>query len=377
MAACGTCPHSAAGLVLFAVMLCFALGPVTARAASATWKTSATSGAWGTATNWSAGVPGISGGGSTSNDVATFLTSSTTTINNATAYNIGGMTFGASGSALSSFTIGTTSGNPFDLTSGGTIQIASGATGSATETINASLVIEGTSGTYTFANNTASTDGDTVLEFGGGITGANGGETVLTLGGSGNGGHLGSLSGIIANGGAASMAVTVTGSVWQLSGNNTYTGGTVVGSAAGSILSLANTNANGGSNVAIPGNLQIGVSADAGESNVVYCAAANQFSGANTVVSFVGTSGFPQLSLEGFNQSIAGLTSTYANAGVANNAYGTSILTLNGGGVYAYNGNVGDGGTLGLTIAMAGTGSQTLSGGNITIPARLTSTPAR
>ena len=59
------------------------------------------------------------------------------------------------------------------LTSGGSIQILSTLSATnAVETINAPLVIEGASGTYTFANNSSNGTGAGAgtLNFGGGIT---------------------------------------------------------------------------------------------------------------------------------------------------------------------------------------------------------------
>ncbi len=358
-----------AGTAWLFVGLGCALWPLAVRAASSTWKASPGSGDWGTAGNWMAGVPGISGGGSTSSDVATFLTSSTTTISNAATFNIGGITFGTSGSVPSSFTIGTIGGEPLDLTSGGTIQIASGAittvsTGPVTETINAPLVIEGTNGTYMLANNAGSSSSaqNVSLDFGGGITGGASGATVLTLGGAGFTENADTISGTIANGSATSMAVTVTSHFWQLTGNNTYTGTTTVGSGLTLVnLHLDDSTANGGSNVAIPGKLQIG-----GSDAIITCNAANQFSGTNTVVSFLSSFEPSTLFLDGFNQSIAGLNSVNSNVFVSNGGTtAISILTINGGGSYSFNGNLGgDPGTKpGLT--MAGAGSQTLSGGGI------------
>ena len=190
------------------------MAPVAADAASQTWSSTPTSGNWGTTTDWLGGaVPGAVGS-TTNADIATFNSASTTTaITFASIYDIGGINFDTSAAA---YTIGTTGGNALDLTSGGTIQILSTFAGTGiTETVNAPLVLEGAAGTYTFANNaTSSTD---VLNFGGGITGGATGATVLTLSGANTGNNT--ISGIIANGTATSLAVTKNGaSTWDLTG---------------------------------------------------------------------------------------------------------------------------------------------------------------
>src|SRR5262245_42980875 len=74
-----------------------------ARAASSAWSATPADSAWGNASNWTAGSPGIAGGGTTSTDVAGFITTSNATVSltnaagTATAFNIAGIDFGASG----------------------------------------------------------------------------------------------------------------------------------------------------------------------------------------------------------------------------------------------------------------------------------------
>ena len=202
--------------------------PGAALGANQTWS-GATNENWGTATNWVGGAaPGISGG-STSTDVATFLTSSmlSPTITNssgtASVYNIFGINFGVSGSTPSAFTIGATGGSALDLTSGGTIQILSGVTGGITETVNAPLVLETANGSYNFVNNSASD----VLDFGGGITAAAVGTSTLFLSGSNTGANT--ISGNITLSGSDNISVVQMGSgSWTLAGANTHTGPTAV-----------------------------------------------------------------------------------------------------------------------------------------------------
>ena len=217
-------------------------------------------------------MPGLSGGGTTNTDVATFLTSSTTSVTNAAIFNIGGINFGVSGSTPSAFTIGTTGGSAFDLTSGGTIQIVSGASAALRETINAPLVLEpvssSTAGTYTFTNNSASD----ILNFGGGITGGTTSAGItLSLNGT-NAGNEGTISGVIGDGGAAGgLSLVVGGSgTWNLStATNTYTGTTVINSgtlqlntfngAAGELFGTPTITVNSGGKLALNAGDVLGI----------------------------------------------------------------------------------------------------------------------
>ncbi len=209
---------------------------------NATWlNTGATDANWNTTTNWVGGVaPGSImpiTGLNADTSVATFNTALGTfgTAGNPIAIdsvseNIAGITFTANAGR---YVIGTTVGNPLYLSSGGTIQISTLTATNVIETINAPLVIEGTDGTYTFANNSANgtSFGAGTLNFGGGITdsitGGAAGATVLNLNGTNT--NANTISGIIANGTADSLALTKSGAgTWRLSGANTYTGATTI-----------------------------------------------------------------------------------------------------------------------------------------------------
>ena len=220
-------------------------------AASATWNASPTNGIWeaaGVENNWSTGAATFPGalGSLTNADVATFLTSATTTISiNSTAGNssglgIGGIAFGNVASA-SAFTIGTTGGNSLLLSSGGQISISSGRTvAGAAEIINAPIVLEPasgtTAGTYTFSN--ASGLAGDIFTFGGAVTGGTTNQGItLTLTGSST--TANTIGGVVSDGGATggvSINKTSSGS-WALSGINTYTGTTSV--AVGGTLSIS------------------------------------------------------------------------------------------------------------------------------------------
>ena len=138
--------------------ICSCIG--TSRAADLLWDGgSVTNGNWSTVANWNGdtAVPGVTDGGTTNTDVATFNAAlahtwglTGTPVVTTANLNIGGMSFD---SAAGNYFIGTTGGSAIKLSSGGTIQMLSTLTATnAIETINAPLVIQGAAGTYTIAN---------------------------------------------------------------------------------------------------------------------------------------------------------------------------------------------------------------------------------
>ena len=137
---------------------------------------------------------------------------------------------------VNSLTLGTTTGSPLLLTSGGTIQTTS--TLANSQVVNAPLVLEGN---YTFTSN--ATAAGATLTFGGGIIpAATSGVTTLTLNGSNTGANT--LSGVLADNPGAlegKLAVSVGGtSRWvfnEPTSSNTYSGGTTI--AGGATLELA------------------------------------------------------------------------------------------------------------------------------------------
>ena len=233
-----TVPHLTFRIACLAVLtLAFAFTPA-ARAANGTWSATPGDANWIPTTgdtNWSNGLNLYPGATSlfTNTDVATFNSASTQTaitINSA-SLNIKSITFDTASAAA--YTIGATGGNALLLTSGGAITMNAGVV--STETINAPLVIEGAAGTYAFTNN--ATSSSALLNIGGGITGGAAGATVLTLGGTATGSNT--ISGVIANGSATTMAVTQSAGTWVLAGANTYTGTTTV-SQSTTMLTLGN-----------------------------------------------------------------------------------------------------------------------------------------
>ena len=231
-------PKNTSRLVFPALILAGSLAAPFAQAASQTWDGgSVANGNWSTVGNW-LGDPTAPGAtsGTTNTDVATFNAAIANTWGNAVGnpividsatQNIGGISFGG---ATGNYFIGSTGGNSLLLTSGGAIQILNTLTATnAVETINAPLVIQGGGGTYTFANHSANGSGvgAGTLNFGGGITGGAAGATVLTL--SGTNTNANTISGIIGNGSATTMAITKSGvGTWKLTGANTYTGATTI-----------------------------------------------------------------------------------------------------------------------------------------------------
>ena len=273
--------------VMVLIGIFVALWAASAQAASQTWDGGSADGNWNSVTNWVVDTAYPGGIGTTTNaDVATFNAAIANTWGDAVGnpivtpanLNIGGITFTT---LAGNYFIGATDGNPLLLSSGGTIQITNGLTNLinnvVTETINAPLVIQGASGTYTFTNNSANGTAAKagILNFGGGISGGIAGATVLTLNGSNT--NANTISGIIDNGTATTLAVTKGGTgTWILAAANTYTGATTVGagilqlSGANGALALSasplalnggsfvidNTSVSGGNNDARLGNTQ-------------------------------------------------------------------------------------------------------------------------
>ena len=191
-----------------------------ASANSETW-ISTTDGFWGTATNWSNSIAPGSTSSTTSTDTATFNNSVGIGVPlNSTTQNIGSISFDTSaGNYVVGSYFSNTGSNSLLLTSGGSISLLGTlAATNATEAITAPLVIEGSSGSYTFSNNAGN---GSVLLLTGSITGSN---AALTLAGSNTSSNL--ISGNISDG---SGSLTKNGlGTWILSGANSYSGGTAV-----------------------------------------------------------------------------------------------------------------------------------------------------
>ncbi|MEZ0255220.1 MAG: autotransporter-associated beta strand repeat-containing protein, partial [Chthoniobacter sp.] len=139
--------------------------------------------------------------------------------------------------AATTFSLGTLGGNTLTTADSGSIAILSTLTSAGqTFTINAPIILAPASptaaGTYTFQND--GTSATTTLQFAGNIAA---GTTTLaeTLNLAGTNTGTNTISGVISNGGAASLGVTKNGAgTWVLSGANTYTGATNI--AAGTLV---------------------------------------------------------------------------------------------------------------------------------------------
>ena len=197
------------------------------------------------------------------------------------------------------------------------------------------------SGTYTFANNSANGTGAGAgtLVFAGGITGGTAGNTVLTLTGSNT--NANTISGVIGNGTATTMAINLTGTGnWVLSGPNTYTGLTTI--SAGTLM--AASNAALGSATATAAGLSFGGTATVSFTSATPAIASlTGFSGNSIVLGNAGaTPAATTLSVGGNNASttfggnISDLKATNAAAVGSLTKTGTGTLTLSG--TNSYNG---------------------------------------
>lgn len=205
------------------------LATVSASAADATWTNNA-AGTWATAANWDPNaVPGATSG-TTSADTATFYTTTLTASRVVTvdaSRNIANLLFTNS---TASFTLQLTGGSLL-LSSGGRIEVTSGAAANIQTFINSPITLEGS---YTLLNNSANA-APTVnaLEFQSGATisgAASLGAITLTLGGTnGNLGGKALITPIISNGTGNTLGIVKQDAGnWQLNGANTFTGGLVI-----------------------------------------------------------------------------------------------------------------------------------------------------
>ena len=387
-----------ASVATMAVVALFGFNPQ-ALAASETWSGSGGNGNWSNTNNWVGGVAPGSTSSTSSADVAVFNAaiangwgnSGTPVVIDSATQNIGGITFtGAAGN----YTIGSTGGNSLLLSSAGNILLSSSlASTNAVETINAPLVLEGASGSYSFVNNSAdgAGAGAGTLDFGGGITGVGAGATVLNLMGANTNGNT--ISGVIGNGSATTVAVTKAGSgTWNLTGANTYTGATTVsagtlvlnfggsGAPANNIVSSSSVLTMGGGTLQVNG--ASGVANNQTFASTAVTAGQSVISAAPSAGSMLPTVNLGALTMQG----VAGAgvefvgSATIGASNVAVPATGTITTTSSGSGVFGayYNAAntsanvVQDGATVGLydwassdtTAGTAGASPYTIIGGS-------------
>jgi fibronectin-binding autotransporter adhesin len=237
------------------LVLIFTAFLVSPALAQTEWSGGSTSnGNWSNGDNWGGAAPGDTTD-TTSTDIAVFDMPIANTWGDSAAnpvvidlatQNIGSIFFDGS---PGSYFIGSTTGNSLLLTNNGKFEIFAG-TNNEIETINAPLVIEGSSATagYTFQNNSST---GSAFDFGGGITAGSGttGTTTLNLTGTTNT-VTNMISGVIGNGGGR-VAVNLasnpgSNSTWELTGVNTYSGATTIN---GGTLEINNSSALGDGSV--------------------------------------------------------------------------------------------------------------------------------
>lgn len=215
-----------------AILLAAVLGAAElAQAATGVWDGSQDN-TWAGAANWD--INAVPGAG----DAATFngAGSGNTVINLGAGVTIQSVLFDTNQASAYVLGSGAVGSQTLTLGNGGSITMNAALINN--QLINAALLLgaDATTQSYTFTNNSTTN----LLNFAGSISGGTGGTAgvkTLTLTGAGGG----TLSGVISNGGATSVAVTKTGAgTWVLSGANTHTGATTI--TAG-VLRLANANA--------------------------------------------------------------------------------------------------------------------------------------
>jgi autotransporter-associated beta strand protein len=321
--------------------------------ANGTW-TAASSGNWNTTTNWASGtIPGATvaiTGTNANADTATFNSSTavTVTVDNA-AENIKNIAFDTA--AAGGFTIANTSGTQLFLSSGGMLQIASTLTASVGNyNISTPLYIEGTNGTYTFANNRAAAGVSLMLN--GSIAGNASGNTLVTLGGSSTP-TMSFANGVISNGSATSLGLNQSGANWSYTAANTYTGATQILSGTANLTgangALTNTS---GINVFVGGTLKYDNSTVIDASRLAAAASLTLDGGTLNYVAIstgMGNASAGSVHLLAFNASQTSfLTTTNASTG------NTSTLTI--GSI-----SVGSHATLAATLPGADTASGTVA----------------
>ena len=307
-------PWAALATIAF-IALAVLLSAPPAQAANGSWNVNASS-TWITAGNWTPGIPGNNASDNT--DVATFsftLASSGKTVTVDTTRFIGGISFG------NTATLGyTLSSGALRLNSGGVIQTLSG-NGNHTDTISTPIQISGTSaGAATF---TAGASSATSLLSIGAVTGSAtaGNTTTLTLGGANTGNNT--ITGIIGDGsGGGTLAITKSGAgKWQLSGVNTYSGGTTI--SAGTLTRAAANVMPDTGTVTVDGTAVLsGSFSDTIQNLTINSTSASTLSGLN----ITGTLNITAAASHGIGSSASATAATMSMSGTS-----TLLLSANGG----------------------------------------------
>ncbi len=369
-----TTRHRCSSALILAGSIAALLSTQPLHAASQTWAGgSGANGNWSTGANWSGGAAPGSTSLTTSTDIATFNAAISNTWGNSAAnpividsatQNIRGITFGT---AAGNYFIGTTGGNALRLSSGGTILMASGLTGTnVVETINAPLIIQGANGTYNITNQSVPVSGVGSGNFniGGSITGGAAGNTVLNLNLASNGISVNSISGPISNGAATTLGVTINQvgrGTWDFSGTNAYTGPTIV--RAGTLKFTGNSAATTGE-VRIAGSTfpasTLEISGPAGALGTTTYTLVAGFGGANLNLDNTTTAGGNNnnriADTAGISMSGSNLTFKGADALNTNSSEKVGALTLGAPSIK----------TTVLTVTYGGTNAATLTADSLT-----------
>ena len=214
-------------------------------AATDTWTGSGGDFQWSNAGNWTPATPGTNDGSAgASSDIALITQpgGTGTQIILDPNRNVGGITFDIT-TIASGRQVGEGTGPTLFLSGGGTVMVSSTTVANSSSTINAPMVLNGTS--YTFRND--STDIDSGLKLNGPISGGNAGATTIFLDGVNLANATTSNSqvqGAITNGLSSSVGLIKNGTgVWELrptAGANTYSGDTVINGGLLRIMSTVN-----------------------------------------------------------------------------------------------------------------------------------------
>ena len=172
------------------------------------------------------------------------------------------------------------------------------------------------------------------------------------------------LNGALTDTGNGSLTKTGAGTL-LLAGSNTYAGMTTVANGGGTLI-LADT-----AGTALAGNVQIGNGGPG--TAILQMGAPNQFAPTAVVANAGSPNNWTYFKLMGNNQTVAGVSDT-TGAGVIENAdtesgYGPATLTIDNTANYSFNGYIRDhvsGTSSPLSLVVGGSGTLTLSGGNLT-----------
>ncbi len=334
------------GVVAGVIAGILGLSPKSASAAVDNW-TSTASGVWGTAGNWSGGVP-------TNASIATFNTVAglKTALTLSAASSANSLSFSAAGgaNAYTFDTAGTVNNDMLTLTAG---------------IVNSDAATQTFYNAFTLAGNQSWTATSGAINFNGNVNlGAGANSYTLTV----NGASPVAIAGVIANGGtpAGNLVYAGTGTL-TLSGTNTYTGTTSVNSGT---LNIQNSGAlgSGAGNTTVASGATLQLANNITTTNTGTLTINGTGSGSGALQNLSGSNAWNSNVTLGSNatifSSVAGQTLTIGNAsGTSLFTMGSNTVTFDGPGNTFINSNVGVAGDTGSVIKN-GTGTLTYYGYN-------------